>query len=292
MAGRHSPSSPSLSLSPVVPPASRLPVPLPGRATPRRISARVYSSLPRTDPFRSRSSPLVPCGSRRSDSTLDCSTVRQRRLASSGRPARQEVADSLLYRRPAPQAQVSRASSLVQLQMASSALKSGLYPADSSIGGSAPSFPAVPLPPRLEAPARCLRSHSAAPRASLATVPRRLPTLRCYCSFLHIPISRRSIHPLHFASLQTHCRVVAGLLSVPWAVRVNQGKLSLVRTHFPGNSASVRKWASSAKNTLAPFRLIPSFRAACSAIKSSLRDSFALTKRFLERLRANPRRCR
>ena len=55
-------------------------------------------------------------------------------------------------------------------------------------------------------------------------------------------------------------------------------------THLPRNSASARKWASSAKNTLAPVRRVSSLRAAYSATKAFRFDSFALTKRFLGRL--------
>ena len=63
-------------------------------------------------------------------------------------------------------------------------------------------------------------------------------------------------------------------------------------THLPRSSTSARKWASSAKNILAPIRWASSRRAAYSATKAFLFDSLALTKRFLGRLKLNPMRCK
>ena len=66
-------------------------------------------------------------------------------------------------------------------------------------------------------------------------------------------------HPLDLAGLQAHRRVVAGLLAVPGLVESTRAG-SPLSTHLPRNSASARKWASSANNILAPValtRLLP-----------------------------------
>ena len=105
-------------------------------------------------------------------------------------------------------------------------------------------------------------------------------------------------HPLHLARLQTNRRVVAGLFAIPRAGRVHQSLPSWKRgadfpfsTHLPRSSASARKWASSAKNIFPPVRPASSRRAAYSATKASRFLPSALTKRFLGRLNANPKRC-
>ena len=106
-------------------------------------------------------------------------------------------------------------------------------------------------------------------------------------------------HPIDLARLQAHRRIVAGLLPVPGAGRVHQslpswkrGAGSPLNTHLPRSSASARKWASSANNILAPVRPASSLRAAYSTTKASRFSASALSRRFLGRLKANPKRCR
>ena len=77
----------------------------------------------------------------------------------------------------------------------------------------------------------------------------------------------------------------------PWHGPGGSGDAGLpFSTHLPRNSASARKWASSAKNIVASVRWASSHRAAYSATKASRLDSFLLTRRFLGRLKANPSR--
>ena len=93
--------------------------------------------------------------------------------------------------------------------------------------------------------ARCLKSHSAAQGASGAIGSGRPQMSRRVAVTLQF-------HPLHLAGLQANRRVVAGLLPIARAAGVNQGRLSPEHPFTPRSSASARKWASSAKNILAP----------------------------------------
>ena len=84
-----------------------------------------------------------------------------------------------------------------------------------------------------------------------------------------------------------------GVAPAPPVTQVRRlGTGSPFSTHLPRNSASARKWASSAKNILPPVRPASSHRAAYSVAKASRLASSALSSRFLGRLKANPRRCR
>ena len=77
------------------------------------------------------------------------------------------------------------------------------------------------------------------------------------------------------------------LLPIPRAIGVHQRRLTLQHPLAP-NSASARKWASSAKNILASVRWASSHRAAYSATKVSRLDSSALSRRFLGALAGKP----
>ena len=218
-------------------------------------------------------------------------------LFPAGQPG-QESAHPLLHRLPAPQAQIAGGLprfhegrlSLAQPQMASAALKSGLYPGRFTSRGFRPGL-LREAPPRHDAPARCPRSRSAGRRASSATAPGRLPMSRSCCC----PPNPSTPHPQSpgtpLSSSRPSPRTV-GCWSPSEPAPVKTGAGSPLSTRWPRSSASARKWTSSAGNTLAPARWASSLGAAYSATKASRCDSFALTKRFLGRLRANSSRCR
>ena len=108
------------------------------------------------------------------------------------------------------------------------------------------------------------------------------------CSGVAVPLQ---FHPLHLAGLQTHRRVIAGLLAVPGTAGVHQGWLPFQHPLAPQLRVSPEMGLVSEEYLAASApRLVPQggvFR------REGLRlASFALSSRFLGRLKANPRRCR
>ena len=235
--------------------------------------------------------------SRRRDSALDCRTVRQRRLTSSFRLV------SLARKLPTlsctaallPKHRFPVASSRAHPQLASSALKSGLSPADSPASAPGQASADTPAPPGHDGLGHYPKLPEAAPSAAGATGPKRLPRF----PLLRFPPGP-SIPPLpspdtppnsswlsrHTAGLLEFTRKTGGL-ALPAA------PTGPATPHRHGiGTASARKWASSAKHILAPLPTASSRRAAYAATQASRFSSSAFSSRFWGRLKANPKRRR
>ena len=209
------------------------------------------------------------------------------RLVSAG----EEAVDPLLHRRQCSPGTDCRIGPplLAHPQTASSALKSGLVARQIHQPQVQPGRPEVfSHRSGRDAPARCPRSRSAVLRTCSAQLLQEVQPM------LRVAVALQAI-PGHLPRLQAHCRS-SGLAFSPYRradVESTMRRLSAFSTHLPRSSASARKCASVGEDqVLAPVSPASSVRAAYSATKASLLSASALSRRFLGRLKANPKRCR